>query len=419
MKEPIVNTEGDPPYLQGKKMVGPYERLFWDAVKKEKELVEEFNKRHKIKDPYVGIDAAHLHLCRAFTLDTKYLAHIETSPMEAAKLPLSAKQDMVGDLHRGVAYTEESLTERMAFAAEMLIFFGARRASTCIDATPDIGFRAMHVAIKLKKKLAKEKRLNLAIGPTPIFGLREDRWDVFAEAARLPEVDFLAGLPEKDMVADLNRKDGRIGFQRHIRKVMDLACEVGKEVQFHLDQMNIEPERGTELLLEALEGYVEQPKVPNRNPKDPVTWVIHMISPSCYDEQRFRRLVDGLLKHNVGVIVCPTAGLSMRQHAAMKTRTHNCMARVLELCVMRVPVKIGPDNMGDAFVPQTDGNMFDEIKLLGYAIRHAQTSFYAKLAMGIPLNNIDRGIAANVLRQDYEINCNDDPSWKPPIKLKS
>ena len=148
---------------------------------------------------YGGFDNAHGHLCRADTITEEYLSHIYAAPLEAAALPLTAKQNMTGNLHDGIAYTEEDLRTRMSTVLERLISYGTTRFSTCIDVTPDIGEDgqlAFRIATELKAKYASQ--IELEIGPTPIFGLKEgtDRWRVFAEAAK--SADFLAALPEKD-----------------------------------------------------------------------------------------------------------------------------------------------------------------------------------------------------------------------------
>ena len=85
-----------------------------------------------------GFYNAHAHIDRADTLDPRYLAHIGTTPLEASFYPLSVKQNLVGDLHRGYAYTEENLRERMSHTIERQVAFGTSRLDTNIDATPDL-----------------------------------------------------------------------------------------------------------------------------------------------------------------------------------------------------------------------------------------------------------------------------------------
>lgn len=360
-----------------------------------------------------GFNNAHAHIDRADTLDDKYLRHINTTPLEASSLPLSVKQNLVGDLHRGLAYTEEDLRERMSRVITRLISYGTTRLATCIDATSDIaenGLLAFRIAAEFREKFADQ--IKIEIGPSPIFGFKKGsgRWEIFVEAAKT--ADFLSGLPEKDEFVDLTSQDGRVGFCKHLKMVMELGCELRKEVHLHLDQANDPNETGTETLLEGLK-WIDQPQIPNHNGS--TVWVIHMISPSGYSESRFSKLIDGLQKFNIGVIVCPTAAISMRQLRPIVSPAHNSIVRVLELCKEKIPILMGSDNICDVFVPQSDGDMLTEIKMGGHAVRFAIPYVWAKLGAGISLNEVDRTTVGRVLYQDRKAFSNIVPDWLPAV----
>lgn len=361
-----------------------------------------------------GFTNAHTHLDRADTLNDIYLAHINTTPLEASGLPLTVKQNLTGDLHRGLAYTEKDLRARMQKVLERLVVFGTTSVTTCIDTTSDIGengLLAFRVAKELKQEFAG--RIDISVGPNPIFGFKKgtDRWDIFVAAAE--QADFLSALPEKDDCSGRPGHDGRVGFRTHIRMVMELARRLKKEVHFHLDQANDPTEMGTEILLEGLNEWIDQPKIPGH--LGPVVWVIHMISPSAYSEDRFARLVQSLLDKNVGVIVCPSAAISMRQLRPVCTPIHNSIARVLELCKMGVPVRMGTDNICDLFVPQCSGDMLAEIVMSGHGVRFATPYVWAKLAAGIALNRVDMATAGRVLYQDRKVFQTIKPGWQPAV----
>ena len=146
----------------------------------------------RLTEIFGGIYNAHAHLDRAYTLEDRFLRHIGTTPLEASNLPLSVKQSLVGDLHKGEAYTEESLRERLRYALDRQIAYGVTRIDTNIDATPDLpenGLLAIRVAREVKKEYAD--RITMRIAPTPIFGFKPDekfncsRWEVFKEAAKM------------------------------------------------------------------------------------------------------------------------------------------------------------------------------------------------------------------------------------------
>lgn len=362
-----------------------------------------------------GIYNAHAHLDRAYTLEDKFLRHIGTTPLEASNLPLSVKQNLVGDLHKGEAYTEESLRARLRYALDRQEAYGVTRIDTNIDATPDLpenGLLAVRIANEVKDEYAG--RIAMRVAPTPIFGFKPDdkfkrsRWGVFKEAAKV--CDYISLLPEKDDYGRGENPDGRVGFKHHIRMGVELACELGKEVQFHLDQMNIPEEQGTERMLDMLEG-LPQPVTGTQ----PSVWIIHMISPSAYPEERFARLVDRLLELHVGVIICPSAALSMRQLRSVEAPTHNSIARALELVKRKVPVRLGTDNIADVFVPQADGDMLTEIKMGGVSLRLNHPSIWAKLASGKAPNNVDITAVGRVLDEEARANRRMNPDWTPDI----
>jgi cytosine/adenosine deaminase-related metal-dependent hydrolase len=369
----------------------------------------------KAVSDFGGFDNAHGHLCRADTIDDKYLVHMNTTPLEAAAMPLSAKQNMVGNLHEGVGYTAEDARTRMGGVVERLIGYGTTRFSTCIDATPDIGEDGLlvyNIAKELRAKYAPQ--IVLELGPTPIFGFKEgtDRWKVFETAAR-EGADFLAALPEKDDYTNRHDRDGKIGYRQHLREVIGLARELHLPVQIHIDQANSADERGTETLIEGLQGWVEQPEVSGY--KGPTIWLIHMISPSCYDEKRYARLLDALVDLNIGIIVCPTAAISMRQLRPTMSPTHNSLARVLEICKRGIPVLFGSDNICDMFVPQSNGDMLTEILMLSHGIRFPIPHVLAKMAAGVPLNDVDRVTIGDFLHQDNKAFLRVDAGWDPAV----
>lgn len=368
-----------------------------------------------------GFYNAHAHLDRANTLEGPYLQHIDTSPLDASILPLSVKQNLVGDLHGGTAYTEANLRQRFCRNLELQIAFGVTRIDTNIDATPDLPERGTLV-MRLMREVAQEYRtsIKVRIAPTPIFGFKFDpkdrptRWEVFEEACE--GADYISALPEKDdFERGFDKKIPMLDFKNHIRMTLELACRLEKEVQFHLDQANIPSENGTERLLEVLE-IIGMPVVKGADGA-PTVWVVHMISPSSYDEMRFRRLIERLLKYNVGVIVCPSAALSMRQLRAVNAPTRNSIARVLELIKARVPIRIGTDNIFDVFVPQGDGDMLTEIKMGGVALRLNSPSIWAKLASGTRLNNVDINAVSRMLHEERKANrAVSGNGWEPAIE---
>jgi len=316
---------------------------------------------------------AHSHIDRAYIMDSKYFDHADMDPWEVANYPLPVKQSVVGNVHEGLAYTEESLRERISRVLDESVDFGVSVLRSAIDTTADIGTRALDVALELKQEYAD--KIIFEIGAYPIFGFkknRPERWDTFVEGAA--EADFIVTLPERD------NKEDHIGFKEHFRRVIKVADEFKKDIHFHVDQTNDPDEVGTETLIEAVRWLKPSVKV----------WAVHSLSIASYDEWRFNRVVEGLQETGIRVIVCPNATLSNRQNRNINVPMHNSITRVLDLCLADIPVTFGTDNIQDYLCPENTPDMYDEIKTATRALRFYNASTWAKLATGTKLNEVDK-----------------------------
>ncbi len=325
---------------------------------------------------------AHTHLDRANTFAPEYLHHANIDPVGAAGLSLQVKQILVGELHKGLAYQADNLYTRMRAELERMAALGTREVVSFTDATPDIGLVAIEQAARLRDEF--RGRLTLKLAVSPIFGFKNprvnpDRWDTYRQAAEI--ADVLGGLPSKD------RGEGRVGFDGHVRMILELGRTLHKPVHFQVDQDNDPREEETEQLVQAVR-WLGTPEVPGED--GPTVWAVHAISPSCYDEERFRRLVDNLLAYNVGILSCPTAALSMFQHRPMLAPLHNSIARLLEMMAAGVPVRIGTDNIADIFIPNGDGSVRSEVWVAATALRFYHTMIWAKIGAGRALNEGDK-----------------------------
>jgi cytosine/adenosine deaminase-related metal-dependent hydrolase len=337
---------------------------------------------------------AHTHLDRANTFAPEYLQHANIDPVGAAGLSLPVKQILVGELHKGKAYRPDNLYARMRAELERMVALQVREVVSFVDATPDIGLTAIEQAARLREEF--RGRLVLKIAVSPIFGFKNpqvnpDRWNVYRQAAEI--ADVLGGLPSKD------RAEGRVGFDGHVRMILELAKTLHKPVHLQVDQDNDPREEETEQLTQAVR-WLGSPEVPGED--GPTVWAVHAISPACYDEARFQRLVENLVAHNVGVICCPTAALSMFQLRPMLTPVHNSIARILDMLVAGVPVRIGTDNICDIFIPNGDGSVRSEVWVAATALRFYHTMVWAKIGAGVELNEGDKEWIRQALQRAHD-----------------
>lgn len=321
---------------------------------------------------------AHSHLDRANTFDPQFFSHVNVNPTEAASFSLRAKQDLTGNLHDGLAYQSENLHQRMKIELERAIALGTKEIISFIDVSPDIGLKAIEIAARLREEL--KPRIVFKIAAYPIFGIsKPDRWEIFNES--IATADLLGGLPSRDA------REGGIGPDESLRRMILLAQEQGKEIHFQVDQDNDPSENETEKLVQAVH-WLGSPKVERSS--GPTVWAVHAISPSCYEENRFQRLIEGLLQEKIGVVCCPSAAISMRQLRSKSTPIHNSIARILEMMEAGIPVRIGTDNICDVFIPSGDGKIESEVWLASNLLRFYDTFVWAKVGAGVPLNNVDR-----------------------------
>lgn len=272
----------------------------------------------------------HAHLDRAFTRGMEL--HL-ASDAPRKGLTLQEKQSLTGTLHRGSAYTEESLGERMGLFLEESAKSGVTRVDSFIDVANDIplgeGLGALRVALDLKKEY--ERLLDFRVGAYPIFGFKDSdpsRWELFVEAGR--EADFLGTLPERDDPIYYGNGRDHIGFKEHLRRTLKLALDLDKPIHYHLDQQNSPYEKGVETLLEVIKEEGLAQTLAQKGRDEPFVWAVHAISPSCYPKRRLEKVIGGFLESKLGLIVCPSAALSMRQLAVFTAPIHNSIGKALD-----------------------------------------------------------------------------------------
>jgi len=330
-----------------------------------------------------GMFNAHLHLDRAGTIDRKYLKYSELNPYAYCNFPLANKHNLIPEIHNGPAYDREDLSERINFYLDIMTARGTARANTLVDVTRDrVGLTALEVMLEIKKQ--RSQKIDLLVGVYSPFGFKDtepERWDLLVQGAL--RADFIGSLPERD---DTGHYPSHIGFYENCSRILELGQQLKKPVHIHIDQRNDPAEKGTEIFLQAANSV----GTPHSATGEPMVWLVHVISPSAYSETRFKKLLKGLVRHNTGVICCPSAALSMQQYRQKKTPTHNSIARVLEMLAFGIWVRIGSDNIADIFSPSGTPDLHDEIFVLSNAIRFYRIGILSKIACGIKLDDDDR-----------------------------
>ena len=83
-----------------------------------------------------GFENTHAHLDRASTLNPKYLLITGIDPIEGASLPLRLKQNLMRNMHEGLAYSKKDLKKRIKTNLEFQAKMKTKRITSFIDAAP-------------------------------------------------------------------------------------------------------------------------------------------------------------------------------------------------------------------------------------------------------------------------------------------
>ncbi len=343
-----------------------------------------------------GLYNAHLHLCRSGTLEEteKMLAAAEKGAEQYSHLSIPKKHGLIPLIHASPAYDRTTIRERVGGYLDIMERVGTTRADTLVDVTTDrVGLSALDELLRFKEE--RRKTFDLQLGSYTPMGFMDsepDRWDLVARGAEM--ADFVGSLPERD---GHDLYPDHIGYEENCRRTLLLAARLNKPIHIHVDQKNDPAEHGTETLMSVIDELGLTYPTP-----EPMVWLIHVISPSAYDEVRFNDMCQGMAARNIGVICCPSAAISMRQLRPMLTPTHNSIARVMEFLAAGVPVRIGSDNIDDITSPAGTPDLMHELFVLTNAVRFYDIEIVAKIAAGQPLNDADRQKIRLHLERDAE-----------------
>jgi cytosine/creatinine deaminase len=341
-----------------------------------------------------GIFNAHLHIDRSGSYPF-VVEQLERDRLESVSaISLQRKHSLVTMVHQSELYRTDLLYSRIGSLLNAMAETGTTRADTTVDVTDDgLGLNALEVFLRLKQDLSP--KLDLRIGAYNPLGFatnNRSRWKLLDEAIRLS--DFVVSLPERD---DTKRYPEHIGFEASVEGVLERGFESGKEVHLHVDQGNHEFENGTETILNVLQGFPQ-------SPYEQQIWLIHAISPSSYDDARFENLTSLLVENQIGIIVCPSAALSMRQVRKLSGPMRNSIARVLELAAAGIQVRLGSDNLFDITSPAGTLDLFTEVFVLAHAVRFFDIEVLAAFATGQALSEEER----HRVREHLERNQNEE-----------
>jgi len=253
-------------------------------------------------------------------------------------------------------YTFEDLVERISRGVQKMLDQGVTYCRTLVDADSTVKLLPLEAALEVKRRFAG--RITLEIGTQPLQGVLDPE-SRKAFVAACEKADLIGGLPSKD----------RPTPEKHLDFIMSLAKDLGKPLDVHVDQENNPYEHETEMLAaktieHGLEGRVRG---------------IHAISVAARSPAEQDRILDRVRDAGVGIIVCPSAALSMKPLEA-SAPLHNSIAPVPRMIEKGVKTYLGVDNICDLFMPLVDGDLWFECRLLMEACRFYDIRKIAEIA---------------------------------------
>jgi cytosine/creatinine deaminase len=304
-----------------------------------------------------GMVSCHAHLDRAYTTNEDIWAQAQALMEEKWTINRDIKKK----------HTAESIQDRLSYCVEDFIKQGSIAARTHVDADSIVGMLVVENAAKVREKY--KDRFTLQLMPHPLEGFLnadesghdQSKIDLFEKAANI--CDGLGGLPSRD-------RKMPDGDKKHAEILFSIAKNLNKDLDIHIDQENNPQEKDTEWLLDMIEKEGLQGRVT----------LVHCISVACQEEKDRQRIYKKIADTGTNVTVCPWAAVSMKQHKDKMAPVHNSIAQVDEMIDAGVNVSIGIDNLSDIFVPEDNGDIFEEIKLLASACRFYDIEKLAQIA---------------------------------------
>jgi len=317
----------------------PFKELFFEEVKKTRGMVN-----------------CHAHLDRAYTLTPELWEEASALMEEKWIINRKIKQE----------HTDESIQDRLTYCIEDFLKQGVTACRTHVDADSIVGMLVVNAAAKVRERYKGKFTLQLVAHPLEGF-LAEDatpdksKMDLYEEACEV--CDVVGGLPSRDRAM-------QGGDKKHAEFLFYIAKNLGKDMDVHIDQENNPEEKDSEWFLDMIEQQGMHGRVT----------LLHAISVACQQEDDRNRIYGKIADTGTNVTVCPKAAITMKQHKDKMAPVHNSIAQVDEMLEHGINVSIGTDNISDIFVPEDNGDLFEEVSMMASACRFYNIEKLAQIA---------------------------------------
>ena len=281
-----------------------------------------------------GFINAHAHFDRAYTVT-------EENMEKVVNYHLFDKWKFVDSFKKNA--DTATYINNMMTAFDGQLQQGVVGAMTFVDVDSVCGFKALEAAQEVKK-MTKEKGFTLKICSQALKGVINPKEnELLRKALEMNYIDAIGGLPRADQDYE----------QAHLDEILFLGREYGKRVHVHVDQLNNDLEKETELLARRAMHWRMEGRVT----------AVHGISIAAHNKEYRKEVYKMSRDAGLSFITCPTAWIDSRR-TEWVTPTHNSITPVEEMLEHDLVVAIGSDNIQDVYKPFSDGNMYTEVKFL-------------------------------------------------------
>ena len=291
--------------------------------------------------------SCHAHLDKAF--------YITKEELSRSMVDMEVKWHMSDDIKRNS--TPEEVEERIRTGLDIFINQGSKLCASFIDAYDAVGHKNIDAALKVKAEY--KDKIDFRLLTQPLGGLNDKAArDLYEQITA--KADIAGGLPSKDRPNDDENYDHLFGVAKNLNKPMHV----------HIDQENNPNERDTEKLIKYTVKHGYQGRVT----------AVHAISVSAQPKEYRKEIYKKMADAGISVVVCPAAGLSMRQLDEFTSPVHNSLANVAEMLEAGILIGVGADNIHDYYQPFIDGDMYTEMRMLMEACRYYNFEELVKIA---------------------------------------
>ncbi len=298
-----------------------------------------------------GLANHHAHFDKAYLVTKENL--------QLGQVDMQKKWELYKHLKEN--YTHEDLVERISRGLETMINQGVTYCRSMFDADATVGQLPVDAAIEVKKRY--RDKIKFEIGVQPLQGVLDPASrEAYVEACH--KADYCGGLPSRD----------RPQVEKHLDIILELAKSLGKPLDVHVDQENNPLEDETELLALKTIEHGMQGQV----------FGVHAISVAAKEESEQDRIIAKIIEADMGIIVCPSAAISMKP-LAQTAPLHNSIAPFVKMREAGVRLYLGVDNIHDLFMPMVDGDIWTECRLLMEACRFYDIEAIAAWACARPI----------------------------------